>query len=117
VISLPSIRRGDDWEYVGTFTVGAGTLIGCTVWMTLKRALSDADPGLLQIRSDGLTPGVTILSSTTLRLALTHTQTATLPARRLYVDIQILTPAGKVITVEELEETVTVKGDVTLSVA
>jgi hypothetical protein len=117
VIPLPPIRRGDDWEYVGTFTVGAGTLIGCTVWMTFKARLSDPDPGVLQIRSDGVTPGITILSATTLRLALTHEQTALMPPDRLLVDIQILTPAGKVVTVDRLNDTVEVKGDVTRSVS
>ena len=117
MIQLPDIRRGDDWEYVGTFTVGSGTFIGCTAWMTLKRTLADADPGVLQIRSDGVSPGITILSSTTLRLAITHTQAALLPAKRLYVDIQLLTPAGKIVTVEDLEQTVLVQGDVTRSVA
>lgn len=83
--------------------------------MTIKDDPSDADPGLLQIRSDGATPGITILSSTEIRLALTHTQTAALSPGRPYVDIQLLTPGGKIITVE-LDQRVVVMSDVTRSV-
>jgi hypothetical protein len=116
VVALPTIRRGDDWDYVGTFALTTGSLVGCTVWMTLKNALSDADAAaVLQISTTG--GGVTVVGATTLELVLTAAQTAALVPKKHWVDIQVKTPGGKIITVDNLAEATVVEADVTRAIA
>jgi hypothetical protein len=85
--------QGDDWSIQPVFTLVAGTLAGCKIWLTVKAALGDADPGLVQI--DTTVGGVVIDDATHATFTLTAAQTAALPAATHWYDIQILLPNGK----------------------
>jgi hypothetical protein len=54
--------QGDDWSIQPVFTLVAGTLAGCKLWLTVKADLADADPGLVQI--DTTVGGVVIDDAT-----------------------------------------------------
>lgn len=114
LIPLPPILRGDDWHYIGTFSLSSGGFTGCYIWLTLKTNISQADSAAaLQITTDS---GIIILSDTTLDLTFTAAQTAALQPRTHFVDIQVKTPAGKIITVENLAQTTVVSADVTRAI-
>ena len=95
-----TVFRGDKWSYPATFTLASGTLVGVTLWMTLKSALADADPGLVQIRSDGVSPGVVITDGTHATFTLTPAQTNALPTTALFYDVQVKLPSGDVYTTQ-----------------
>jgi len=90
-----SLVRGDDWGPY-RWTASTGNLTGCKLWMTLKRSSEDADPGVLQLDSDG--NGIVIVDALNADFEITAAQAAALPGLPLLYDVQVRTPAGKIYT-------------------
>lgn len=114
---LPQIVRGDDWDYVVTFTLSSGSLVGCKVWMTLKTDMNLTDgQAAIQVSTDPAVGGVTVIDATTAEFVLTASQTAALEPGSYYVDIQAKTQAGAVITCKNLQKRTIVAADVTRAI-
>ena len=102
-ITVPA--PGDDHCILRNFTdVTAGVSI-TKAWLTIKRFASDPDPGLVQKAvTTGDVPGVGHIvadgstGTVTLRFDLSPTDTLLVATRQKFFDIQVLTTAGKIHT-------------------
>lgn len=116
MFKLPDLRRGDDRSVLVGVTLGSGTLVGSqSIKCTIKNALTDDDTAALMQLSvaDGT---IEVVDATTLRLIFGHAATAGLGKQgNKYVDIQVVSSDGEVITVDNLDIRVFVKPDVTLT--
>ncbi len=92
-------RRGDSFDKTLGFTTSTD-LTGCIVWMTIKRAkdrnaLDSA--AIAQIRSDGASPGVTIVDATHARFRFPPEVTALFPPGGDHIfDVQVKEPSGRI---------------------
>jgi len=108
--SISEVVEGDDYEITRTIEeLPVGDSLA-TVWLTMKTAITDADPGLFQkeitttdvpgtgqITDDGAGD-----ATAAVRFDLTPDDTALpTPGTAAVYDIQVLTTAGKVYTVEK----------------
>jgi hypothetical protein len=106
-------RRGDTWKRQATIGPSDSTIVGSTLWFTIKKHQRDADPGLLQLRSDGVSPGIVIDDATHATVTITPALSAGLPVGPWWFDLQIKTPSGDVYTADE--GTFLVRADITRS--
>jgi hypothetical protein len=93
-------RRGDTWKLEATFALAAGTIAGAKLWFTIKKRDTDPDPGLLQLASDGVAPGIVIADATHATVTISAAQSSLLPVGPWWFDLQIKLPNGDVYTTD-----------------
>lgn len=105
--------RGDTLEQDARLTMAAGTLAGCTIWLTVKRDPRDPDPGLVQISTEN--GGVVILDAAAqlVRFRIEAQRTARLPVGEWWFDVQVKLPTGEIQTAEPTPGIFEVVGDIT----
>lgn len=117
MIRFPECRRGDTWSYDAPVNFDSGSLVDCIITMTIKHKVTDRDSRALEMIDNNNRGGIQILVPTapigSIRLTLTDEQTARLPPRKLWADIQIELEDGTTFTVENLSTDFVVKADVT----
>lgn len=109
---FPNIRRGDDRSILGTFTLSTGAFTDCDVRLTFKErsTQTDAEAALVLDLESG---EIEIVSGTTLRFNFPRAKTALLTKTRYFVSIRVLTPTDESVTVDDLDDEVTIVPDVT----
>lgn len=89
-----TMKTGDMWNFTVAVDNAAGVfdLTGATVWFTVKRRLSDADPGVLQVTSAD--DEVDLSDGDVGLVAFTIGEDKTkLPRGRYHYEVQIQKPA------------------------
>ena len=106
--AIVDVVEGDDYEIARTIdAVPAGDTLA-TAWLTMKAAITDADPGLFQkqittanVAGTGQITNTGAGGTGALRFDLTPADTALpTPGTPAVYDIQVRTTAGKIYTVE-----------------
>lgn len=94
------LTRGDTKVWTLTVTADAVAVPLTEAWLTVKRALDDADPGLFQLTSPsgGLVIGGA--DSNVVTITISPAQTDSLPAAEaLHYDVQVQEASGRISTV------------------
>lgn len=112
-----TIVRGDTWTETWVFSVGgvATDITGGKIYFTMKNAVTDADPGVLQLTSPS--SGITIDSAAAGQCTFTITpaQSELFAPATYYYDIQYKDSAGNRQTYGPYR--LTVIADITISAA
>lgn len=106
---ITGIVAGDDVDVTRTVTAVPATQTITLAWFTLKTAVGDVDPGLLQkaitsaaVAGVGQITDAGASGTGTLLFQLTGANTLALPVGSfVYYDIKVKTSAGKIYTVEQ----------------
>jgi hypothetical protein len=115
MIKLPNAKRGSTFRRSITFSGTSGTIASSIVRVFVKQRLTDLDSNaLLQLDNQSL-GGVTIIAATTpyeIEVEVNAALMAALPAKEVFVAVQIEAQDGTVQEVENLEQRMLVTADV-----
>jgi hypothetical protein len=120
----PTLKRGNRYQKTFTFGFTGGTLAGCVATLMIKTRLSDPDSAALLIADSAGIGGLTLTDGTApntgvIDIDLADDATAALPAKRLFIGLQLLLPSGEAVEFDRaiLTEGILVEPDVVRATA